>query len=75
MQFNAGKFEQIVHGNAKNASVETYNSSSGVYILAIFHRPGGWKNLQKFENCGNFWATKIYVTFHRKLNFRRIITF
>ena len=29
MQFNAGKFEQIVHGNTKNASVESYKSSTG----------------------------------------------
>ena len=42
---------------------------AGLYILVIFQHPGGWKNLQKFENCGNFWATKVYVTFQRKLNF------
>ena len=29
MQFNAKKFEQIVHGNTKNTEVESYNSTSG----------------------------------------------
>ena len=29
MQFNAGKYEQIVHRNTKNACIEPYKSSSG----------------------------------------------
>ena len=29
MEFNVGKFEQIVHGNTKNTSVESYESPSG----------------------------------------------
>ena len=29
MQFNAGKFEQIVHRNTKNSCIEPYKSSSG----------------------------------------------
>ena len=29
MQFNAGKFEQIIHGKTKNTSVEPYKSPSG----------------------------------------------
>jgi len=32
MQFNARKFEQIVHENTKNASIESYKSPSGYPI-------------------------------------------